>query len=103
MNDYTEYSDVLDGACPFGGNTLGGTYTSKPTLSDWYPDRLRVEQLHRDGAAANPLADFDYPAAFSAIDFDELKADIKALLTTSALGLRELRPADDPDGLALRG
>ena len=83
MNEYTTYPDVLEGACPFGGNTLGGTYTSSPTLSDWYPDRLRVEQLHRDGAAANPLADFDYPAAFATIDLDELKADIKRFLTTS--------------------
>ncbi|XAS74835.1 catalase/peroxidase HPI [Dermatophilaceae bacterium Sec6.4] len=83
MTEYTTYSEVLDGACPFGGNTIGGAYGSTPTLSDWYPDRLRVEQLHRDGAAANPLADFDYPAAFATIDLAELKADIKALLTTS--------------------
>jgi len=83
MTEYTAYPDVLEGACPFGGDTIGGVYTSKPTLSDWYPHRLRVEQLHRDGAAANPLSDFDYEAAFNAIDFDELKADIKRFLTTS--------------------
>ena len=83
MTDYSTYSDVLEGTCPFGGDTIGGVQTSKPTLSDWYPDRLRVEQLHRDGAAANPLADFDYSAAFSAIDLNELKADIKKFLTTS--------------------
>jgi len=83
MTEYTAYPDVLEGACPFGGDTIGGVYTSKPTLSDWYPHRLRVEQLHRDGAAANPLSDFDYEAAFTAIDFDELKADIKRFLTTS--------------------
>ncbi|MEP7331288.1 MAG: catalase/peroxidase HPI [Terracoccus sp.] len=83
MTEYAEYPDVLEGKCPFGGNTIGGAYTSKPTLSDWYPDRLRVEQLHTDGAAANPLRDFDYEAAFRAIDLDELKADIKAFLTTS--------------------
>ncbi|CCQ16425.1 Catalase-peroxidase-Peroxidase/catalase [Rhodococcus sp. AW25M09] len=83
MTVYNEYNDVLEGKCPFGGNTIGGAATSKPTLSDWYPDRLRVEQLHRDGTAANPLADFDYEAAFNAIDLDELKADIKHFLTTS--------------------
>ena len=83
MTEYTAYPDVLEGACPFGGDTIGGVYTSKPTLSDWYPHRLRVEQLHRDGAAANPLSDFDYKAAFTAIDFDDLKADIKRFLTTS--------------------
>ncbi len=83
MTQYTEYDDVLAGSCPFGGHTIGGAQTSRPTLQDWYPDRLRVEQLHRDGAAANPLHDLDYPAAFATIDLDALKADIKALLTTS--------------------
>jgi len=83
MTEYTAYPDVLEGACPFGGDTIGGVHTSKPTLSDWYPHRLRVEQLHRDGAAADPLSDFDYEAAFTAIDFDDLKADIKRFLTTS--------------------
>ena len=80
---YDDYTEVLEGKCPFGGSTIGGAYTSSPTLSDWYPDRLRVEQLHRDGAAANPLRDFDYEAAFNAIDLDELKAEIKSFLTTS--------------------
>jgi catalase-peroxidase len=83
MTDYTTYQGVLEGTCPAGGDTIGGVFTSKPTLSDWYPDRLRVEQLHRDGAAANPLADLDYPAAFATIDLAELKADIKRFLTTS--------------------
>jgi len=83
MTTYSRYSEVLEGSCPFGGNTIGGAQTAPPTLSDWYPDRLRVEQLHRDGAAANPLADLDYPAAFAAIDLDQLKTDIKELLTTS--------------------
>ncbi|WP_328858904.1 catalase/peroxidase HPI [Williamsia herbipolensis] len=83
MTTYSEYSEVLEGKCPFGGNTIGGAETSKPTLSDWYPDRLRVEQLHADGPAANPLRDFDYEAAFTAIDLEALKSEIKAFLTTS--------------------
>nr|WP_322095786.1 catalase/peroxidase HPI [Phycicoccus flavus] len=74
---------MLGGKCPFGGDTVGGAFTSKPTLSDWYPDRLRVEQLHSDGVVADPLADFDYETAFSGIDLDELKTDIKDFLTTS--------------------
>ncbi|VXC04059.1 catalase/peroxidase HPI [Nocardioides sp. AX2bis] len=83
MTQYTEYDDVLAGTCPFGGHTIGGAYTSSPTLSDWYPNRLRVEQLHRDGAAANPLSDFDYEAAFNTIDLAELKADLRHFMTTS--------------------
>lgn len=83
MTDYAEYEDVLAGKCPFGGNTIGGAQTSRPTLQDWYPDRLRVEQLHTDGPQADPLRDFDYRSAFEALDLDELKADIKRFLTTS--------------------
>ena len=83
MTQYAEYDDVLEGKCPFGGNTLGGAQTSAPTLSDWYPQRLRVEQLHRDGAAANPLSDEDYVAAFATVDLPALKAEIKQFLTTS--------------------
>jgi len=80
---YSTYDDVLTGKCPFGGSTVGGVQASPPTLSDWYPDRLRVEQLHRDGVAADPLADLDHRAAFATIDLAELKADITRLLTTS--------------------
>ncbi|GLZ52873.1 catalase/peroxidase HPI [Actinomycetospora sp. NBRC 106378] len=83
MTDYAEYSDVLEGACPFGGNKIGGAYTASPTLAEWYPDRLRVEQLHRNGPAANPLSDDDYSAAFATIDLAELKADIRHFMTTS--------------------
>ena len=79
-----KYTDVLEGKCPFGGNNLGGAFTQKPTLEDWYPDRLRVERLHANGPQANPLGqDFDYAEAFSKIDFEQLKKDIKSFLTTS--------------------
>ena len=79
-----DYKDVLAGKCPFGGDRLGGAFGSKPTLQDWYPNRLRVEQLHRNGPCANPLGeDFDYKAAFEAIDLQALKAEIKQFLQTS--------------------
>jgi catalase-peroxidase len=79
-----DYKDVLAGKCPFGGDRIGGVHTSPPTLQHWYPNRLRVEQLHRNGPRANPLgANFDYKAAFEAIDLAALKAEIKAFLTTS--------------------
>jgi catalase-peroxidase len=74
----------MDGKCPFGGDRIGGALGTPPTLSDWYPDRLKVELLHRNGPQANPLGDaFDYAAAFNAIDFTALKQEIKAFLTSS--------------------
>ena len=77
------YKDVLAGQCPFGGDRIGGAETSPPTLEEWYPDRLRVEMLHQNGPQANPLADFDYKSAFEALDYEQLKADIRAFLTSS--------------------
>ncbi len=78
------HSTHMEGALPAGGDHLGGTFGDSPTLSSWYPQRLRVEQLHRNGIEADPLGpDFDYAAAFATIDLDALKADIKTLLTTS--------------------
>ncbi|WP_104198619.1 catalase/peroxidase HPI [Cryobacterium sp. Y29] len=81
----------MSGALPAGGDHLGGTFGQSPTLDSWYPQRLRVELLHRNGVDADPLgADFDYAAAFATIDLTTLKSDIKRLLTTSV----EWWPAD---------
>jgi catalase-peroxidase len=74
----------MTGRCPFGGDRIGGALGTPPALSDWYPNRLKVEQLHANGPQANPLgADFDYAEAFDKIDYTVLKQDIKAFLTTS--------------------
>ena len=74
----------MTGKCPFGGDRIGGAVGTPPALSDWYPNRLKVELLHQNGASANPLGDdFDYAQAFNAIDLEALKQNIKALLTSS--------------------
>jgi catalase-peroxidase len=74
----------MTGKCPFGGDRIGGALGTPPTLSDWYPNRLKVELLHHNGHQADPLGrDFDYAGAFDQIDFAALKRDIKAFLTTS--------------------
>jgi catalase-peroxidase len=74
----------MTGKCPFGGDRIGGAFGTPPTLENWYPDRLRVELLHHNGLAADPLGpDFDYAAAFAKIDYEALKRDIKQFLTTS--------------------
>ena len=89
MNDTTlDKTDTttheMIGKCPFGGDRVGGALGTPPTLENWYPDRLRVELLHQNGLAADPLgADFDYAAEFAKIDFAALKQDIKQFLTTS--------------------
>jgi catalase-peroxidase len=89
MNDvsmdktFTKTHEMV-GACPFGGDGVGGAFGTPPTLENWYPDRLRVELLHQNGLAADPLGpDFDYAAEFAKLDFAALKRDIKQFLTTS--------------------
>ncbi len=77
-------SHSMTGKCPFGGDRIGGAAGTPPQLPDWYPNRLKVELLHRDGPQANPLGtDFDYAEAFSKIDLEALKQEIKQFLTSS--------------------
>ena len=71
------------GACPFRGTRVEGGVGSEPQLDHWWPNRLKVELLHQDPVQANPLRDLDYAAAYSALDHDALKGDIRALLTSS--------------------
>ncbi|MGF1467158.1 MAG: catalase/peroxidase HPI [Sandaracinaceae bacterium] len=52
--------------------------------SDWWPNRLDLRVLHRHAPAGDPMdEDFDYAAAFSALDLAEVKRDIEEVLTTS--------------------
>ncbi|MDQ6526985.1 catalase/peroxidase HPI [Nocardioides sp. LHD-245] len=57
----------------------------------WWPNRLNLKILAKNPAVADPFgADFDYKAAFLALDLDEVKADVKAVLTDS----KDFWPAD---------
>lgn len=45
----------------------------------WWPNQLNLKSLK--SAAPSPLA--DYAAVFATVDFDALKSDIMAVMTTS--------------------
>ena len=52
--------------------------------SQWWPNRLNLKILAKNPDVANPLGeDFDYKAAFAALDLDAVKQDIEAILTDS--------------------
>lgn len=78
-------------SCPITGSKrsiesdrVGGAVGTRPTLEDWWPNRLQVELLHQPSPQANPLGDdFDYPAAFASLDLDAVKRDIFEMLETS--------------------
>ncbi|RYH03043.1 catalase/peroxidase HPI [Salipiger sp. IMCC34102] len=72
------------GRCPFGGNRVEGAFGDGKPASEWWPERLPVELLHNNSPEANPLgAEFDYAEAFSKIDLDALKEEIRTTLRTS--------------------
>ncbi|MEQ8849618.1 catalase/peroxidase HPI [Botrimarina sp.] len=54
------------------------------TIDDWWPERLKLEPLHKNSAKSNPLdKDFDYAEEFSKLDLETVKKDIEEVLTTS--------------------
>ncbi len=66
--------------CPVmhGGNTAHGK------SMDWWPNSLNLEILHQHDTKTNPMgADFDYREEVKSLDFEALKADMKALMTDS--------------------
>ncbi len=69
--------------CPFRGTRIGGALGTAPQIDDWWPDRLPVDLLHQEQPVANPLSGESYKEAFSKIDYEQLKKDIKELLVNS--------------------
>lgn len=54
------------------------------TNRDWWPNQLSLEILPHHGATADPYGDdFDYGEAFKALDYQAVKADLRALMTDS--------------------
>ncbi len=71
-----------------GGCPVAHDRAPHPTQGDatrgWWPDRLNVKILAKNPAISNPLGeDFDYAAAFQALDLPAVKADIEAVLVES--------------------
>ena len=71
----------IGGGCPFahGGNTA----MEKP-VTKWWPNALNLDILHQHGARTNPMdPDYNHREAVKALDYEGVKADVKALLTES--------------------
>ncbi|MEO1325945.1 MAG: catalase/peroxidase HPI [Pseudomonadota bacterium] len=81
-------ANVKDAVCPVmhGGNT-----TAEKPVTKWWPKTLNLDILHQHDARTNPMdADYDHREAVKALDFEAVKADVRALLTDS----QEWWPAD---------
>ncbi len=70
--------------CPFYAAQRATATQGARSNRDWWPNQLNLGILHQHAPASNPLgADFDYPKAFSKIDYAALKKDLAALMTDS--------------------
>lgn len=90
MDHTTNPNPETASKCPFRGSRVGGAIGSAPQIDDWWPNRLQVELLHQNPAMANPLENHDYATAFEGLDYQQVKADIKHMLTDS----KDWWPAD---------
>ncbi|WP_405453027.1 catalase/peroxidase HPI [Streptomyces erythrochromogenes] len=71
-----------------GGCPVAHERAAHPTQGggnrQWWPERLNLKILAKNPAVANPLGEeFDYAAAFRALDLPAVKQDIAEVLTTS--------------------
>jgi len=67
--------------CPFmhGGNT-----SNEAPVTKWWPNALNLDILHQHGARTNPMdPDYDHREAAKGLDYEAVKADVKALMTES--------------------
>lgn len=81
-------SQTAKGKCPVfhGTNT-----TSKQNHQHWWPNALNLDILAQNDQKRNPMqAGYNYKKEFSKIDFEQLKADLKKLMTDEQVWI----PAD---------
>ena len=75
---------VAIAAAPFmHGDDAFADSMAKPNQF-WWPENVDLSPLRDHGAESNPMGDdFDYAAAFAALDLDAVKKDIEAVMTDS--------------------
>ena len=62
----------------------GMTHRAMRSNDDWWPTQLNLRILRQNSSLSNPMgADFQYAQAFKSLDFQALKADLRALMTDS--------------------
>jgi len=75
---------VAVAAIPLGSISVARADGAPRPNQFWWPDQLDLSPLRQHDAASNPYgADFNYAKAFKTLDLEAVKADIKAVLTTS--------------------
>lgn len=72
------------GQCPVMHGSTSAHPLPGPTNRDWWPNQLNLHILRQHDTKSNPMdQDFDYAEAFSELDYDALKQDLRRLMTDS--------------------
>ncbi|TCH97435.1 catalase/peroxidase HPI [Roseococcus sp. SYP-B2431] len=72
--------------CPFGHGASKFTIGGGTNSSHWWPSSLRVDLLNQHSSRSDPLGKgFDYREEFKKLDYEALKADLRALMTDSQI------------------
>ncbi|TCK68975.1 catalase-peroxidase [Winogradskyella wandonensis] len=70
--------------CPFLSGKQKNSAGHGTKNRDWWPNELKLNILRQHAKKNNPYGeDFDYAKAFSSINYDELKQDLRNLMTDS--------------------
>jgi len=82
---------TTEAKCPMTGATSEPVAGGGTQNRDWWPGQLRTDLLNQHSTKSDPLGEmFNYREAFAKLDYEALKADLRALMTDS----QEWWPAD---------
>ncbi len=80
-----------NGKCPVTGDVYKHTTLGGNMIRDWWPNQLNLRILYQNPPSLKPTGDdFNYAEAFSQLDYQALKEDLRQLMTAS----QEWWPAD---------
>jgi len=75
---------TTEAKCPFSGATTESVAGGGVQNRDWWPGQLRTDLLNQHSSRSNPLGEgFNYREAFSKLDYEALKNDLRQLMTDS--------------------
>lgn len=70
--------------CPVTGLTKKAIAGGGTSNRDWWPNQLNLKVLHQHSSLSNPMDEsFNYAEEFNSLDFEAVKADLRALMTNS--------------------
>ncbi len=74
------YAALAPVATSSAAEAAGGGMSNR----DWWPERLDLSPLRQHSPTSNPMGDdFNYAEEFKKLDLEAVKADLKALMTSS--------------------